>query len=55
MALNVLTLPTNLYINCVVMPVEVDSNAGSVCFISHARGGLFARVSDLIHLDARGG
>ena len=43
MSLNVLTLPINLYINCVVMLVEVDSNACSVYYISYARGDLFAR------------
>ena len=42
MALNVLTLPINLYINYVVMSVKVDNNTCSVCFISHTRGGLFA-------------
>ena len=47
-------LPTNLYINCVVMPIEVDNNACSVFFIFYAQGGLFVQVSDPIHLDARG-
>ena len=54
MALNVFMLHINLYINYVVMPVEVANNACSVCFISHAQGSLFAQVSGLIHLDARG-
>ena len=60
MAHNVLILLINLYINrytfnCVVTPVEEDSNTCSVCFISHVRDGLFFRVFDSIHLNTRGG
>ena len=60
MALNVLTLLINLYINRytfnhVVMNVDVDSSTCSACFIFHVRGGLFFRVFNPIHLDVQGG
>ena len=50
MALNVLTLPINLYINYVVMPVKVDNNTCSVCFISHTRDGSSTSMLKVVKL-----
>ena len=44
------TLPINLYISCVVMSIDVDNNAYSACFISHARGALQGKSKSMTPL-----
>ena len=52
-ALNVLTLLINLYINCVATLVEVDSNAFSACFIYNAQCGWVGSMTELPACQAR--